>query len=150
MLKPYNVSAVLRNIESVFKNQNIYKLNKAGYNFLYLMSGFIAHYNLNGFKCVYKNLDLLLQDIKEALPIEKDCAIRDINDPKHNGYGLPYCQNELDIIVGLELIVKKYEKEIINSEAEKDNDRFALLKELVKRGETDLEIRQKVIEMAYN
>ncbi len=29
--------------------QDIRKLNKTGYNFLYLANGFIAHYNLNGF-----------------------------------------------------------------------------------------------------
>lgn len=32
---------------------NIELLNKTGYNFLYLASGFIAHYNLGGFKDYY-------------------------------------------------------------------------------------------------
>lgn len=112
MLKPYNVKNVLNNIESVFKYKDIYKLNKTGYNFLYHLSGFIGHYDLFGFQAVYTDLRLLLNDIKGAMPIEKDTAIRDINDPKHNGYGLPYCQSQLNIVNGLEVIVNKYETAI--------------------------------------
>lgn len=33
--------------------RDITKLNKTGYDFLYLASGFIAHYNLEGFKAHY-------------------------------------------------------------------------------------------------
>jgi hypothetical protein len=38
--------------------KNIEKLNKTGYNFLYLASGFIAHYDLEGFKAYYSEHDL--------------------------------------------------------------------------------------------
>jgi hypothetical protein len=34
---------------------DIGKLNKRGYTFLYLASGFIAHYNLDGFKEAFGN-----------------------------------------------------------------------------------------------
>jgi hypothetical protein len=44
-----NVLAACRDIE---------KLNKTGYNFLYLCSGFIAHYDINGFKAYYQTHDL--------------------------------------------------------------------------------------------
>ncbi len=37
---------------------DISKLNKRGYNFLYLCSGFIAHYNINGFKANYEESSL--------------------------------------------------------------------------------------------
>ena len=33
--------------------EDIEALNKTGYNFLYLASGFIAHYSINGFKGYY-------------------------------------------------------------------------------------------------
>jgi hypothetical protein len=33
---------------------DIEKLNGTGYKYLYLCSGFIAHYNLNGFKAYYR------------------------------------------------------------------------------------------------
>lgn len=35
--------------------KNIEALNKTGYNFLYLASGFIAHYNLYGFIEAYRD-----------------------------------------------------------------------------------------------
>ena len=38
--------------------KDISKLNKTGYNFLYLASGFIAHYNLEGFKAYYSEHNL--------------------------------------------------------------------------------------------
>ena len=38
---------------------NIEKLNKRGYNFLYLCSGFIAHYDLEGFKEYYRDNSLV-------------------------------------------------------------------------------------------
>lgn len=42
--------------------KDITKLNKRGYNFLYLASGFIAHYNIQGFKDYYTD-NSLVQDI---------------------------------------------------------------------------------------
>ena len=38
---------------------NIEKLNKRGYDFLYLCSGFIAHYDLEGFKEHYRDNSLV-------------------------------------------------------------------------------------------
>lgn len=38
---------------------NIDKLNKKAYNFLNSCSGFIAHYNLEGFKDYYEDVDLV-------------------------------------------------------------------------------------------
>jgi len=38
--------------------KNIDNLNKTGYNFLYLCSGFIAHYNMNGFISEYSDRSL--------------------------------------------------------------------------------------------
>lgn len=37
---------------------NIEKLNKRGYNFLYLCSGFIAHYSIENFKQYYREHSL--------------------------------------------------------------------------------------------
>jgi hypothetical protein len=37
---------------------DIEKLNGTGYNFLYLASGFIAHYNIHGFKAYYSGRSL--------------------------------------------------------------------------------------------
>lgn len=46
----------IKNIVSACKN--VEKLNNRGYSFLYLCSGFIAHYNLTGFKYYYSNESL--------------------------------------------------------------------------------------------
>ena len=44
--------------------RDINKLNKAGYDFLYLASGFIAHYNIDGFKTYYSEPGSLQADIE--------------------------------------------------------------------------------------
>lgn len=44
---------------------DIHKLNKTGYNYLYLCSGFIAHYNLHGFRQYYQTGRTLRQIILE-------------------------------------------------------------------------------------
>lgn len=38
---------------------NIDKLNKRGYDFLYLANGFIAHYDIHGFKAYYRDHSLV-------------------------------------------------------------------------------------------
>ena len=50
-----NVTAACRDIS---------KLNSTGYNFLYLASGFIAHYDINGFKAHYSEPGSLQADIE--------------------------------------------------------------------------------------
>jgi hypothetical protein len=44
---------ILKNVVAACRD--IGKLNKRGYTFLYLASGFIAHYNLDGFKQAFGN-----------------------------------------------------------------------------------------------
>jgi len=46
--------------------KDITQLNKTGYNFLYLASGFIAHYNLYGFIDYYENTSLKHDIISNA------------------------------------------------------------------------------------
>ena len=49
--------------------RNIEALNNTGYRFIYLAQGFIAHYNLNGFKAHYGNGEDLRHDIlRNAAP----------------------------------------------------------------------------------
>lgn len=56
---------------------DINKLNKRGYNFLYLASGFIAHYNLAGFKAYYT---------KEGLPFDSDLKTDILANKSNNQY----------------------------------------------------------------
>ena len=47
---------IVNNVVKAVKN--IDNLNKTGYNFLYLASGFIAHYDMNGFIAEYSDRSL--------------------------------------------------------------------------------------------
>jgi hypothetical protein len=65
MLKPLTEQQkknIVRNVLSACRN--IEKLNGTGYNFLYLAQGFIAHYNINGFKAYYSEPGSLQADIE--------------------------------------------------------------------------------------
>ena len=47
--------AVIKNFQEVIETRNIDKMNKELYEFLNLYCGFIAHYDINGFKATYKS-----------------------------------------------------------------------------------------------
>lgn len=49
-------SLIIKSVVSAIKD--IDKLNSRAYNFLYLASGFIAHYNLSGFQDYYRENSL--------------------------------------------------------------------------------------------
>ena len=54
---------IVANLRKVFATGEISHLTNASYKFLYLCSGFIAHYNLHGFQCEYSNVN----DLKAQL-----------------------------------------------------------------------------------
>ena len=65
MLVPLS-DADIRNISNnvIAACKDISKLNKRGYQFISCLSGFIAHYNLDGFKCYYS--EGLVKDLKQS------------------------------------------------------------------------------------
>ena len=54
---------IAKNVSDIIKSDNIEKLTKQSYNFLYLCQGFIAHYNIGGFKDYYENTSKLQRDL---------------------------------------------------------------------------------------
>lgn len=52
---------IIKNVVAACKGIN--QMNKQGYDFLYLSSGFIAHYNLYGFMDYYSDAGSLEKDI---------------------------------------------------------------------------------------
>lgn len=59
-IKPITPALQKRIVKNVLAAcKDIHKLNKDGYNFLYLASGFIAHYNLHGFIDYYEDYNLV-------------------------------------------------------------------------------------------
>lgn len=60
------MNLITKNILLVLKTGDINRLSKKSYNFLYLMSGFIAHYNHNGFMGYYQDTEDLRRDILQS------------------------------------------------------------------------------------
>jgi hypothetical protein len=136
--KIYNSKAIARNIETVLKTGDSSKLNKPTYDWLYLLSGFIAHYDLAGFLSYYQDVELLVNDLRGALPIERDLCIRDLNDTGHdnpdrdyNGYGKQYCQSKLDTTEAVKVVVDKWGGTATQLATEDKLKKFQLLKEAV-------------------
>lgn len=110
-LKPYDSDRIIKNIDSVFAKKDISILEQKSYEFLMLMSGFIAHYNIHGFIYAYQDLRYLIHDI---------LASRDTSDPDRyindkffeNSYGLDYCISKTKILRELGIIARKYKAEI--------------------------------------
>ena len=57
------IAMIVGNIRKVVTTGNSLNLTKQAYNFLYLASGFIAHYNLYGFQVEYAETTKLAADI---------------------------------------------------------------------------------------
>jgi len=56
LLTESEVSSILRSVKDVFVHSNIFKLTNPAYNFVMLSSGFIAHYNIEGFRWEYQHI----------------------------------------------------------------------------------------------
>lgn len=57
---------IVSSIRKVFETNDINHLTKPAYNFLSLSSGFIAHYNLLGFRDAYANVNALKRQLAES------------------------------------------------------------------------------------
>ena len=65
MLVPYTEKQKSLIINNIVKAcGDIERLNGTGYKFIYLAGGFIAHYNINGFKDHYSRYDLETDIVK--------------------------------------------------------------------------------------
>jgi len=131
--------AVIKNFKEVIETGNIDKMSKELYEFLHLHCGFIAHYDINGFKATYKSP----RDFAEVF-------IRHF-DKEHRYYsGIYRCHEEPYKDTGLtkaeikkefERIVDHHKDQICSwAKEEQRKERFALylkLKEEFEGGEQD-------------
>lgn len=62
-LTPRQQTLIVNSVVRAINTGNIEHLSKSAYNFLYLCSGFIAHYSLYGFRDYYQNTGKLHNDI---------------------------------------------------------------------------------------
>lgn len=66
MLKPYTETQCKRIAANILAAcSDINKLNNSSYKYLYLCSGFIAHYDLHGFRAHYDEPGTLARDITQ-------------------------------------------------------------------------------------
>jgi hypothetical protein len=130
--------AVIKSFTEVIETRNIDKMTKELYQFLNLYCGFIAHYDINGFKATYKNP----RDFA-------DVFIRHF-DPQHRYYqGIYACHQEPYKETGLtKAEIKREFERIVNlhkdqisqwAKDEQRKERYALylkLKQEFEGGET--------------
>lgn len=97
------------------------------YNHCYSHCGFIAHYDINGFYATYFNGDYKdLQNFFSHFTDKGYICLDDYND----------------INKAMTSEYKKRQKKIFGKAEETSDDKFELLKECVKRAETDLKFRK--------
>jgi len=109
--KPYNVKAILNNVNLVFKSRDIDKLNNPTYKFIMNVSGFIAHYNLQGFKSRYADLRELITDLNPEY-LRSDAQRTETDTDFQVWYGETYNKSEADIKRGLADLSEQYKVEI--------------------------------------
>ena len=145
--KPENSKAIIANVESVFKNNDITKLNKSTYQFVANLGGFIAHYDLYGFQGHYEDLRAFADNLLNACT--KSTADREANDSDFNKwYGHAYCQSKADAINGIREVVLKYQNKTSTVCEDKDMQKLNKIIELateIKR-RNDPELRRKFLE----
>ncbi len=137
--EPLNSKAIVHNIELIFKSNDINKLNKPTYNFVHNLTGFIAHYDLYGFRSTYEDLRLFADELLGACT-ENEANYK-LDEDFIRDYGRAYCQSEADIINGIREVVLKYQAEIKTKADNKDmgklNTLLALAEEVKKRNDPE-------------
>lgn len=126
--------AVIKNFQKVIENRDINRMGKELYDFLTLYCGFIAHYDINGFKATYQS--------------PRDFAgvfIRhfDLDHPYYNGvyscHESPYKDTRMtkaEIKREFEKIISLHKESITHwSEEEMRKERYALYLRLKKEFE---------------
>jgi len=113
---PYNVRAIVNNVALVFKNRDISKLNNTAYKFISLHMGFIAHYDLYGFRSTYEDLEEFARNLQTSegygsgdYDYNLQQADRQETDRQFNEwYGPAYNKSIAETIRGVVAVARKY------------------------------------------
>src|SRR3990167_2794577 len=142
-MKPRKTASILRSIERILKHNDMNHLTKDAYDFVNIMGGFIAHYDINGFIAHYSDVRDFVKDLQDSIPAEISMRDRDLNETPergyskpYNGYGLVYCQSAYNKAKGIKTLLEKYTDTVLNNTTLDDN-RLALLSEITKRVQAD-------------
>ena len=134
--KPVSSLYVVKNFKKVIESRDINNMTKELYNFLNLYCGFIAHYDINGFKSVYSTPKQFA-----------DVYIRHF-DPDHRYFsGIYQCHEEpykdtgftkAEIKWEFSRIVQMHKESITKwAEAKQRSERYAIYLSLKKEFEPD-------------
>jgi hypothetical protein len=116
--QPYNVKAIVKNVEQVFKKSDIRYLKEATYKFIINDMGFIAHYDLGGFQSEYADLREFVVKLQTSeYSTQKESNLQEADriesDPDfEKWYGKLYNKSKAEAIRGIVAVARKYEKEI--------------------------------------
>ena len=111
---PYNVKAILNNVNLVFKKRDINKLNGPTYNFIIQHMGFIAHYSLYGFRDSYQDLEHFARNLQTSeYSSDHEYNLREATRRETDGffgreYGDAYNKSIAEAIRGIVAIARKY------------------------------------------
>ena len=134
--KPAICLYVVKNFRKVIENRDINNMTKELYNFLNLYCGFIAHYDINGFKSVY----CTPKQFADVFIRHFDCEHRYFNGiyPYHEE---PYKQTgftKAEIKRGFCRIVQRHKESITKwAETKQRSERHALYLSLKKEFEPE-------------
>ena len=100
-----NKRRILKSLKKVFDKRDIKYLSEEAYDFVENISGFIAHYNKNGFKDYYSDFDLFIKDLRNSTDIlnpeyylEEFFMKRDPQYYQDKVEILTWIKNELEVI----------------------------------------------------
>ncbi|MCI0560208.1 MAG: hypothetical protein MN733_17105 [Nitrososphaera sp.] len=145
--KPYNVQAIIRNVELVFKTSSIEKLNQPTYKFITLHMGFIAHYDLYGFQAHYQDLrDFCAKLQTSEYSRDEDYNLREADRYEHRQeFGAAYNHSISQAIRGLVAVARKYAGKInaIFAQLEMERDLTQVKRILVKYGLSNFDLNLK-------
>jgi len=131
-----NERGIIRSVEAVLKSGNINKLTKDAYNFVMNISGFIAHYNHQGFMAEYQNVADLWKNLERSCDISD--AERYIKDDYFGkGEQKEYYRSKSNILLAIREMLPKYGRGLFESEKRVIDDKIGLLAELAKRAKDD-------------
>lgn len=120
--------ALVRNIKKLAEERNIDFLNKSAYQFITLKMGFIAHYDLYGFREVYRDLrEFFLELQTSEYSNSKDYNLREADRQESDSdfkkwYGEANQKNTAWTIREIIRIARNYEKEIDEHFGEKEKE----------------------------
>lgn len=105
-MTPQNKNKIIKSIKLVFKNNDIGLLTKDAYRFVMNMDGFIAHYDIYGFKYHYQDLRLFAKDLLESEDVLN--PERYVNDRFFTGKDADFYRTIYETLVEIPNVIRPY------------------------------------------